>query len=227
MSNILELKNISKTFVEANTPLQVLTGASLNVKIGEKVAIVGASGSGKSTLLQIAGLLDSATTGDVIVAGEDAATLSDAKRSTLRGESLGFVYQYHHLLKEFSALENVMMPALAIGDKSKDIKERASNLLKRVGLAERESHFPSQLSGGEQQRVAIARALMNNPKLLLADEPTGNLDPHTADEISTLFEDLVQEHGMSILMVTHNEALAKFCDTVYCMEEGVLVKHER
>ena len=208
--------------MSGRSELTVLDGVSLQISSGEQVAIIGQSGSGKSTFLQIAGLLDSATSGEILVQGQNTANMSDAEKSTVRLSLFGFVYQSHHLLGDFSALENVLIPARIKGRVSKEDETYAISLLDKVGLGERHNHYPSQLSGGEQQRVAIARALMNKPKLLLADEPTGNLDPQTAEDISKLLNELVQEQGLAVLMVTHNHELANGMDKVYTMEGGIL-----
>lgn len=214
-----------KSFTSGAETLNVLEGVNLTVGKGEQIAIIGQSGSGKSTFLQIAGLLDSPTSGDIYVEGLDASKMSDREKSNVRLEKFGFVYQSHHLLGDFTALENVLIPAKIKGRVSPEDKEYALSLLEKVGLLSRQDHFPSQMSGGEQQRVAIARALMNKPMLLLADEPTGNLDPQTAAEVSKLLKNLVDAEGLSILMVTHNHEMAKGMDKVFTMEKGVL-SHE-
>ena len=221
MSNILELQKIFKSFPTPTGSIDVLTGANFTLKEGEKAGIIGQSGSGKSTLLQIAGLLDKADSGHILLGGTDTTSMSDKERSVLRNNYIGFVYQQHHLLKDFSALENVMMPSFIGG---KPNKKRAEELLARVGLKERLHHMPTELSGGEQQRVAIARALMNKPKILLADEPTGNLDPHTADEVNKLFSEIIKEDNMGLLMVTHNIELAEECDHTLQMQDGQLIE---
>ncbi|MEC8067335.1 MAG: ABC transporter ATP-binding protein [Pseudomonadota bacterium] len=222
VNNLLQIENLYKTFQSGGEELHVLEGVNLTVQAGEKVAIIGQSGSGKSTFLQIAGLLDSATKGEVKVEGVATTTMKDYEKSAIRLEKFGFVYQSHHLLTDFTALENVLMPARIQGKVTPEAVAYAQLLLEKVGLQKRAEHYPNQLSGGEQQRVAIARALMNKPQLLLADEPTGNLDPHTAAEIANLLESLVQDHGLAILMVTHNHQLAQGMDKVYSMENGVL-----
>ncbi len=219
MANVLTLKDIQRHYGEGPACVNVLHGINLTVKAGEAVAIIGPSGSGKSTLLHVAGLLDTPDSGDVLINGKDAAKLTDDQRAHLRGQSMGFVYQHHHLLKEFTALENVMMPALING---KADEKRAAHLLEQVGLAKRANHYPTQMSGGEQQRAAIARALMNNPQLLLADEPTGNLDPHTADGVADMLFKLVKTEGLALLMVTHNPQLAKRCHRTLHMNDGIL-----
>ena len=226
--SILKLENIQKTYTSTADDLHVLSGVNIEINAGERIAVVGQSGSGKSTLLHIAGLLDVPTSGTLHMNGIDVTRKKDKYRSELRGKHIGFVYQEHHLMKDFTALENVMMPMRFSGGRfsgkfnAKQAEERARHLLDIVGLSNRLIHLPSELSGGEQQRVAIARALMNKPKLLLADEPTGNLDPHTADDVFELFNKLVKEEGMALLMVTHNHELAQSCDKVYTMDEGVL-----
>lgn len=222
VSSLLKVENLQKSFISGGESLQVLHGVDLEIYKGEKVAIIGQSGSGKSTFLQIAGLLDSPTAGDVWVEGVSTSTLKDSERSHIRLESFGFVYQSHHLLGDFTALENILIPAKIKGQVTVEQEEYAHDLLEKVGLMDRKEHYPSQLSGGEQQRVAMARALMNKPKLLLADEPTGNLDPQTAKDVSKLLNNLVKEQGLSILMVTHNHDLAKGMDKVFTMENGVL-----
>ncbi|MAI07674.1 MAG: hypothetical protein CMF61_01815 [Magnetococcales bacterium] len=225
MSNLLKIENLHKSFTSGAETLNVLEGVNLTVGKGEQIAIIGQSGSGKSTFLQIAGLLDSPTSGDIYVEGLDASKMSDREKSNVRLEKFGFVYQSHHLLGDFTALENVLIPAKIKGRVSPEDKEYALSLLEKVGLLDRQGHFPSQMSGGEQQRVAIARALMNKPMLLLADEPTGNLDPQTAMDVSKLLKGLVDAEGLSILMVTHNHEMAKGMDKVFTMEKGVL-SHE-
>ena len=221
MSNILELQQIFKSFPTPTGSIDVLTGADFILKEGEKAGIIGQSGSGKSTLLQIAGMLDKADSGHILLGDTDTTSMSDKERSVLRNNYIGFVYQQHHLLKDFSALENVMMPSFIGGNPN---KKRAEELLVRVGLKERLHHMPTELSGGEQQRVAIARALMNKPKILLADEPTGNLDPHTADEVNKLFSEIIKEDNMGLLMVTHNIELAQECDHTLQMQDGQLIE---
>ncbi len=219
-SPLLVLENISRHY----GAVEVLQGASLTINAGEAVAIVGPSGSGKSTLLHVAGLLDTPDSGTVTLNGKNLAMLNDDTRAALRNTSCGFVYQFHHLLREFTALENVLMPASIAGAITPAQRKRAEGLLKTVGLSHRMNHLPSQLSGGEQQRVAIVRALMNAPKLLLADEPTGNLDPHTADEVTDALFALIEQEGMAALIVTHNPLLAARCHRTYTMREGVLAE---
>ncbi|MFZ2620725.1 MAG: ABC transporter ATP-binding protein, partial [Alphaproteobacteria bacterium] len=219
MSTVLELSNLSKTYGGA-TPIPVLQGVNLTIAAGESVAVIGQSGSGKSTLLHVAGLLDVPTSGDVAVNGINVKGKSEAALAAIRNSTFGFVYQHHHILREFTALENVMMPALIAGKSKAACHARATELLESVNLTPRASHLPSQLSGGECQRVAVARALMNQPKLLLADEPTGNLDPRNAAQVADMFFHLVDKERMALLLVTHNEALAARCQRVYRMEQG-------
>lgn len=222
---VLELKDIKKSFQSGKRWLKILNGVDLKVHAGERVAIVGQSGSGKSTLLQIAGLLDKPSEGKVQFREANVGDASDNTKAELRREQFGFVYQFHHLLPEFTALENVLMPA-RLGNQMgmHEAVGRARELLIDLGLAERINHYPAHLSGGEQQRVAIARALMNKPSILFADEPTGNLDPATADSVFSLFQKLAGQHKLAVVMVTHNQELAKSCDSIYRMQEGHLVK---
>ena len=220
--SVLELKNIKRHFGKGETKTEVLKGIDLKINAGEIVALIGPSGSGKSTLLQIAGLLDTPSDGTIYVAGENASKASDKKRTSLRQTYMGFVYQAHLLLPDFSALENVMMPMLLAGVKEKEAKERAEKLLDMVGLSHRLTHRSGQLSGGEQQRVAIARSLANNPKLLLADEPTGNLDPKTAETVFKMLLDVVRQTGLSALIATHNPELAARMDRRITVEDGIL-----
>lgn len=219
---VLELKNIRRYFGKGETKTEVLKGVDLKINVGEIVALIGPSGSGKSTLLQIAGLLDTPSGGGIYVGGENASKASDKKRTALRQNYMGFVYQAHLLLPDFSALENVMMPMLLAGVKEKEAKRRAEKLLDMVGLSHRLTHRSGQLSGGEQQRVAIARSLANNPKLLLADEPTGNLDPKTAETVFQMLLDVVKKTGLSALIATHNPELAARMDRRITVEDGIL-----
>lgn len=219
----LRLDNVRRTFVQGPVELRVLRGASLTVEAGEIVALMGPSGAGKSTLLHIAGLLERPDDGEVWLDGLACGRLNDDKRTELRRARLGFVYQFHHLLAEFSALENVMLPQMIAGVARADATNRASELLAMVGLSERASHRPARLSGGEQQRVAISRALANAPGVLLADEPTGNLDRETADQV---FEELVKvlrTTSSAALIATHNPDLAQRMDRTVALEGGVLV----
>ena len=224
MSNTaLELQFVVQTFHQAETPLEVLRGVNLTVEAGEIVALVGPSGSGKSTLLQIAGLLEHPQSGEVIVKGEGVKDLSDDRRTEIRRQELGFVYQYHHLLAEFSARENIIIPQMIAQTDKQPARARADELLEIMGLTDRATHRPARLSGGEQQRVAIARALANKPNILLADEPTGNLDPTTADGVFNLLTDLVKRTGVGALIATHNPNLANRMDRIVSLEDGVLV----
>jgi len=224
MSDGLRLDGIVRTFSQGKATLAVLRGAALALKPGEIVALVGPSGAGKSTLLHIAGLLERPDAGEVWLAGEPLGRLSEAKRTALRRLHLGFVYQYHHLLPEFSAVENVILPQMIAGARRAKAKDKALRLLATMGLDKRAEHRPGQLSGGEQQRVAICRALANDPKVLLADEPTGNLDPHTADGVFEELLRLARTSGVSALIATHNPALAKRMDRVVRLEDGKLVE---
>ena len=220
---VLILNRVTRVFEQAGgTSLSVLRGVNLVLEAGEVVALLGPSGSGKSTLLQVAGLLEPPTGGDVVILGQQSQALEDAARTRLRRSTLGFVYQFHHLLKEFSARENVMMPQLLAGVPRRVARERADALLAEVGLSDRAGHRPAALSGGQQQRVAVARALANQPKLLLADEPTGNLDPETAGALFDLLMRLAREAGMAALVATHNMALAQAMDRTVRLEAGLL-----
>lgn len=219
---VLELQNIQKSFQQGKIKLEVLKDATLTLDKGEILALVGPSGCGKSTLLQIAGLLEWPDGGIVTITGHNTKKLPDRKKTRLRRDALGFVYQFHHLLPEFSALENVMLPQLIAGKRKKQTRSKATDLLQKLGLGERLKHRPAELSGGEQQRVAIARALANNPAILLADEPTGNLDPHTAEEVFALLLNQVRTLNLAFLLVTHNPDLAKKADRVMTIKEGVL-----
>jgi lipoprotein-releasing system ATP-binding protein len=222
-TSALALLDIKRTFRQGDRTLEVLRGANLDLKPGEIVALVGPSGAGKSTLLHIAGLLEKPDAGQVMLEGKSAGDLGDAQRTALRGRYLGFVYQYHHLLPEFSALENVMIPQMLLGLGRSEARSRARQLLGMVGLAERESHRPAKLSGGEQQRVAIARAVANGPRVLLADEPTGNLDLTTADSVFRQLLALVRQTGLAALIATHNPDLAARMDRIVTLRDGVLV----
>jgi len=223
---MLEAKDIHKVYNNGKKELAVLKGIDLNIEKGKFVAIVGPSGAGKSTLLHILGGLDSPTEGRVIFEEEDIYRLSDIEISRVRNQRIGFVFQFYHLLSEFTVLENVCMPAL-INSKFKiqnsKLKEKALELLRQVGLNERVSYFPNQLSGGEKQRVAIVRSLINQPSLLLCDEPTGNLDSKTGDEIISLIKKINLENRMTVILVTHNIELAKLADSVYHLRDGILV----
>jgi len=218
-----QLQGIVRSYRQGRSTLHVLRGADLVAGAGELVALVGPSGSGKSTLLHVAGLLERPDEGEVFLNGTACGALDDGRRTALRRSNIGFVYQYHHLLPEFSAEENVVLPQLIAGAGRRRGRERARALLGRLGLADRLAHRPGQLSGGEQQRVAIARALANEPKVVLADEPTGNLDPHTADEVFALFLDLARDAGLAAVIATHNPALAARMDRTVRLEDGRLV----
>jgi lipoprotein-releasing system ATP-binding protein len=218
----LELRHVARSFLEGPAKLDVFLDVSIKVHPGEIVALVGQSGSGKSSLLHIAGLLEAPTAGEVYVAGQNCTRLDDASRTRIRRIGIGFVYQFHHLLPEFSALENVMMPQLIAGAGKPAARERALALLDRFGLAKRAEHRPAELSGGEQQRVAISRALANRPLLLLADEPTGNLDPRTSEHVQAEFLRVIAEEGVGALVATHNIELAKRMTRLVKLENGVL-----
>ena len=220
----LRLVAVERTFKQGNETLHILRDCGLEIRAGEIVALVGPSGSGKSTLLHTAGLLEKPDQGDVWLAREEAGRLSDDRRTRLRRQHLGFVYQYHHLLPEFSALENVVLPQMIAGVSRSKASVRALQLLEELGLGHRHDHRPGQLSGGEQQRVAIARALANDPSLLLADEPTGNLDPHTAQGVFASLMHLVRDQGLAALIATHNPDLAERMDRVLTLVEGRLVE---
>jgi len=219
---VLELKKIARVYGKGNTTLSVLKQVDLTIHAGEVVALVGPSGSGKSTLLHIAGLLDTPTKGEILVGGKNTAKMNDNERTLVRRNTMGFVYQSHLLLPDFTALENVMIPQMIAGVRPKVARARAVELLDRVGLAKRLTHRSGQLSGGEQQRVAIARALANGPKLLLADEPTGNLDPKTATGVFEGLIQLVRETGLAALIATHNPELAAQMDRRVCIIDGVM-----
>jgi lipoprotein-releasing system ATP-binding protein len=220
---VLELKKITKSFKQGSQKLEVLRGIDLDIQAGEVVALLGPSGSGKSTMLQIAGLLDQPTKGEIYLNGQKCSKLNDVMRTLLRRDYLGFVYQYHNLLGDFDALENVVLPQLIAGKKKKEAEERAKWLLSRLGLEKRLKHRPAALSGGEQQRVAIARALANAPKLLLADEPTGNLDPKTSDIVFSELVTIVKETGLSALIATHNFDLANKMDRKVTLQDGKII----
>ncbi|MDX1536146.1 lipoprotein-releasing ABC transporter ATP-binding protein LolD [Arsukibacterium sp.] len=226
MNKVLEATQICKTYRDGAAETRVLHNVSLSVAAGEMVAIVGSSGSGKSTLLHILGALDLADSGSVTIAGQPLAGLSSAKKALLRNQQLGFIYQFHHLLMDFNALENVAMPLFIRGENRTAAMASAAALLQRVGLEHRGHHKPAELSGGERQRVAIARALVTRPALVLADEPTGNLDEHTAESIYQLLRELNASLATSFVVVTHDTELAGRLDTQYLMREGQLeVRH--
>ena len=220
----LELRDVSRSYAEGKGQLEVFKALDLVVYPGEIVALVGQSGSGKSSLLHIAGLLEAPTAGDVLIAGQNCSALDDAARTRIRRIGIGFVYQFHHLLPEFSAVENVMMPQLIAGVSRRAAIERARELLVRLGLEPRLEHRPTELSGGEQQRVAIARALANRPLLLLADEPTGNLDPTTAACVHDELLRLIHEEGLGALVATHNHELASGMSRIARLEQGRIIE---
>lgn len=219
---VIEARDLGVRYSEAGRDISILHDVSLQVQTGEMVAIVGASGSGKSTLLHILGLLDKPTTGQVWVQGQATEDMNEKQRSRLRNQALGFVYQFHHLLPEFHALDNAAMPLIVRGLKRDEARAQAQALLERVGLGERLDHFPGQLSGGERQRVALARALVSNPACVLADEPTGNLDRHTADEMFGLLQEVNRELGTAFVIVTHDVALASLAHRQLHMVDGNL-----
>lgn len=219
---VLELSGIVKNYKQGKQTLEVLAGIDLAILPREVTALVGQSGSGKSTLLQIAGLLDKPTAGRIFINGQNIGKASDDLRTQLRRDYIGFVYQYHNLLGDFSALENVMLPMLIAGRPKAEAAERAAFLLEKLHLSHRLKHRPAELSGGEQQRVAIARALANSPKLLLADEPTGNLDPNTAEEVFAALLGIIRETGLAALIATHNMELAARMNRQFKLKDGIL-----
>ena len=214
------VEDLHKSFLHMGRRLDVLRGIDLNIYAGQILAIVGASGAGKSTLLHCIGTLDLPSAGRIRLGGEELTTMSGSRLAAVRNRSIGFVFQFHHLLPEFNALENVMLPGLIQGRNRKEMEKRAAALLEEVGLSHRVSHRPGELSGGEQQRVAVARALVLDPKLLLADEPTGNLDSATSDAIHDLFFQINRQHGTTIVVVTHNSAFAESMPRVVRMRDG-------
>ena len=225
MSNeVLSLKNIKRTFTQGKNKLNILRGSDVTLNKGEVVALVGPSGSGKSTLLHIAGLLEKPDSGTITICGEPCSNMDDDNRTRVRRHNLGFVYQHHHLLPEFSALENISIPQIIAGRSKKISHNRATEMLEWLGLSERSTHRPARLSGGEQQRVSIGRALSNAPKLLLADEPTCNLDPHTADEVFDVLMRLARGAGLTALIATHNPQLALRMDRRITLHEGYIVE---
>ena len=219
-SPVVRLEGLARSFEQGGVRIDVLNGVDLTIAPGEIVALLGPSGSGKSTMLQAVGLLEGGFSGTIEIAGQDASKLDSAERTTLRRDHLGFVYQFHHLLPDFTALENVVLPQLLVGVKRGDAEARAEQLLSALGLSHRLDHRPSKLSGGEQQRVAVARALANKPQLVLADEPTGNLDEKTSERVLGEFLELVRGQGSAALVATHNERLAARMDRVVRLHEG-------
>ena len=219
---LLHIEDLHKTFAQGGEELTILHDVNVTIEPGEIVALVGPSGSGKSTFLQLAGLLDTPSKGHVLIGGEDMTTANDTKRTNFRRELIGFIYQFHYLQPEFSALENVMLPQMIAGRSKAQSKSRAIKLLERLGLGHRLSHRPARLSGGEQQRVAIARSLANQPGLLLADEPTGNLDPETSERVFAELLDLVHHIGVGAIIATHDMQLASRMDRVLVLENGTI-----
>ncbi len=219
---VVSLQSVARSFRQGDVVIDVLRGVDLDIRSGELVALLGPSGTGKSTLLQAVGLLEGGFSGSIKIDGEEASTLASDKLTAIRRHKLGFVYQFHHLLPDFNAIENVILPQLIAEFPEQEAKERAAYLLGQLGLSERLDHKPSQLSGGEQQRVAVARALANRPKLVLADEPTGNLDEKTADIVLAEFMALVRQEGSSAIVATHNERLAAQMDRVVRLHDGCL-----
>jgi len=222
----LHLEDLQRSYAQGSRVIEVLKGATASLYAGETVALLGPSGAGKSTLLHIAGLLERPDGGAVVINGVDCVKLGDSERARMRRSEIGFVYQFHHLLPEFSALENIVLPQLILGLSRAEAEERASQLLDSLGIAERADHRPAQLSGGEQQRVAIARAVANGPRLLLADEPTGNLDPPTAERVFEQLLSLVRQSGVAALIATHNLELAARMDRTLRLKEGLLVEEQ-
>lgn len=218
---MLKVRSIKKSYGK----LDILKGVDLDVAHGEIVSIVGASGAGKSTLLNIIGTLDKPDSGSVLIKGAEVNSLKSSQLSAFRNKHIGFIFQFHHLLVEFSALENVCIPAYIAGTSKSEAEKRATELLKLLGLGDRLEHKPAQLSGGEQQRVAVARALINNPAMILADEPSGNLDSHNARELHQLFIDLRRQFNQTFIIVTHNEELADLSDRKVLMKDGLIVEH--
>lgn len=221
--NILELKGVTKSYGSGNSKLSVLRDVNFALPVGQVCSIVGQSGCGKSTLLQIIGLLDNPDSGQVLLGGTDFSVAGDYARTTARRSMLGFIYQFHHLLPEFTAVENLLIPQVIAGKNSKLAKKHAKAMLAALGLTEREDHMPAQLSGGEQQRIAIGRGVINQPKLLLADEPTGNLDPKNANLIIELLLKMSKALNLSVLLVTHNLEIAHSTDRVMALKNGTLV----
>ena len=225
-SPVLRLERLERSYTQGNRRIEVLKGTSASFYPGETVALLGPSGAGKSTLLHIAGLLERPDQGSVVINGIDCGSLPDKEQTGMRRMEVGFVYQFHHLLPEFSGLENVVLPQLILGSSGEEAETRGKELLKSLGLEERWDHRPAQLSGGEQQRVAIARAVANDPKVLLADEPTGNLDPHTAERVFEQLLKLVRQSGVAAVVATHNLDLAARMDRTLRLMDGILLEEE-
>lgn len=221
---VLSLKNVVRSYDEGSSKLEILKGADLDLFEGEMVALVAPSGAGKSTLMHLAGLLEMPQSGEIVIGGRECSKLNDEARTAIRRTEVGFVYQFHQLLPEFTALENIALPQMICGLKRKDAEQRARQLLSYMRLAERESHRPSELSGGEQQRVAIARAVANAPRVLLADEPTGNLDPNTSQYVFEALTALVRASGVAALLATHNMEIAKQMDRRITLQDGKVVE---
>lgn len=219
---ILKVRNLTRTYVENKVSTAVLKGINLDIEAGKITAVTGKSGSGKSTLLHILGTLDKPTSGEILFKGQDLTTLSNDAKAAFRNKNLGFIYQFHYLLGDFTALENVMLPSLIGGSSEKEAKEKALKILEQVGLKDRVDFHPGELSGGQRQRVAIARALCHDPDLILADEPTGNLDASNAASVFELFSSLVKEKKTTVIMVTHDETLATLCDRKVVIKDGVI-----
>ena len=227
MSDVLRLENITRRFKEGEGQLEVFSGLNLSLHAGEVVALVGPSGAGKSSLLHIAGLLEAPTSGEIVIEGRATSKLDDGEKTRIRRDTVGFVYQAHHLLPEFDALENVVLPQMIAGKKRADAAVEAERLLTLMGLGKRLSHRPSQLSGGEQQRVAIARALANRPRVLLADEPTGNLDPRTSGGVFDALIAITRSEGLAALIATHNFELASRMDRALLLHQGKLIEGQQ
>jgi lipoprotein-releasing system ATP-binding protein len=222
MTNLIEARNIEKSFYPPAGELKILRGVDVSIGGGEVVGIVGASGVGKSTFLHVLGTLDRPTSGNVLYDGEDVFSMDNTSLASFRNRTIGFVFQFHHLLPEFTALENVMIPGMISSRNSADLRSRAEELLNELGVLERRDHRPGELSGGEQQRVAVARALILNPKVVLADEPTGNLDTATGEDLINLLLQLNRDRGITFVIVTHNESLSRRCHRVLKMVDGRL-----
>ncbi len=222
-NHLLRVEGLEKTFRQGGHDLQIIKNLSMSLEKGEMVALVGPSGAGKSTLLQLVGLLDTPTAGRITIAGQDASRLNDSQRTALRRDFIGFIYQFHYLQPEFTAIENVILPQMIAGMRRSEARRRAEKMLTALGLAHRLDHRPGRLSGGEQQRVAIARALANSPKIILADEPTGNLDPETSAEVFDILIDLVRGAGIGAIIATHNMDLAEQMDRILELKGGRLM----